>query len=121
MELDCGCRLDQETMTTENINKKELKEILKELKKEILDEVDFLINKRLGKFETREGLFEIMTNQTESAEKPLNAYDVLKKFCNECGNPLVTESQKLTLTCANCKLNVIAKHVTDKALKEEAK
>ena len=59
-----------------------------------------------------------MTDQTESAGKPLNAYDVLKKFCNECGNPLVTESQKLTLTCANCKLNVIAKHVTDRSLKK---
>ena len=118
MELDCGCRLDQETMTTENINKKELKEILKELKKEILDEVDFLINKRLGKFETREGLFEIMTNQNESAEKPLNSYEVIKKFCNECGNPLVTDEQKSTLTRANCKLNVIAKHVTDRSLRK---
>ena len=57
-------------------------------------------------------------NQTESAEKPLNAYDVLKKFCNECGNPLVTDEQKSTLTCANCKLNVIAKHVTDRSLRK---
>ena len=57
-------------------------------------------------------------NQNESAEKPLNAYDVLKKFCNECGRPLITYSQSLNLTCAKFKLDVIAGYVTDKALKK---